>query len=84
MADDVYEICIYSHKDKEVNEGNIVTLTTSQFSYDNLRGIFTDDVEYKGQFLCKYLDSDYSEYEEGKHLTGGKYGYAYFVVVGEA
>lgn len=66
----------------ELKVGDVVSTTTSEFSYDNYYGCFVNSEE-----LTMYADvdvefshSDYSEYDERTCRNGGNYGYDYYVV----
>ena len=66
----------------ELKEGDVVSTTTSEFSYDNYYGCFVNSEELTqyADVDVEYHHSDYSEYDERTCRDGGNYGYDYYVV----
>ena len=69
---------------EEVNleVGDEVSTTTSEFSYDNYYGVFAnrEDLTMCADVEVKYTHSDYSEYDPRTCRNGGNYGYDYYIV----
>ena len=66
----------------ELKEGDVVSTTTSEFSYDNYYGCFvnSDELTQYADVEVEYHHSDYSEYDPRTCRAGGNYGYDYYVV----
>ena len=66
----------------ELKEGDVVSTTTSEFSYDNYYGCFvnSDELTQYADVEVEYHHSDYSEYDSRTCWDGGNYGYDYYVV----
>ena len=66
----------------ELSVGDEVSITTSEFPYDNYYGVFAnrEDLTMYADVEVKYTHSDYSEYDERTCRNGGNYGYDYYVV----
>ena len=66
----------------ELKEGDVVSTTTSEFSYDNYYGCFvnSDELTQYADVEVDYLSYDYSEYDPRTCRDGGDYGYDYYVV----
>jgi len=74
FQDGIYTV--YSEKADEIKPGDIIYLTTSEFMYDCVYGVFMKDIRKSVKVEVEILNEDLSEYVPGKHLTGGCYGYA--------
>ena len=70
------EYTVYSEKADEIKSGDIIYLTTSEFDYDCVYGCFMKDIRKSVKVKVEILNEDLSEYVQGKHLSGGCYGYA--------
>ena len=68
--------------DVELKIGDVVSTTTSEFSYDNYYGCFVnyDQLTQYAEVEVEYHHSDYSEYDPRTCRDGGDYGYDYYVV----
>ena len=66
----------------ELKVGDVVSTTTSDFSYDNYYGVFAnrEDLTMYADVDVEYSHSDYSEYDSRTCRDGGDYGYDYYVV----
>ena len=66
----------------ELKVGDVVSTTTSDFSYDNYYGCFVSSSELTmyADVDVEYKYSDYSEYDPRTCRDGGDYGYDYYVV----
>ena len=66
----------------ELKEGDVVSTTTSEFSYDNYYGCFVNSEELTmyADVDVEHVRSDYSEYDPHTCRDGGNYGYDYYVV----
>ena len=66
----------------ELKVGDVVSTTTSEFSYDNYYGCFVNSEELTmyADVDVEYSHSDYSEYDPRTCRDGGDYGYDYYVV----
>ena len=66
----------------ELKVGDVVSTTTSEFSYDNYYGCFVNSSELTmyADVDVEYSRSDYSEYDPRTCRDGGNYGYDYYVV----
>lgn len=66
----------------ELKVGDVVSTTTSDFSYDNYYGCFVSSSELTmyADVDVEYSHSDYSEYDQRTCRDGGNYGYDYYVV----
>ena len=66
----------------ELKVGDVVSTTTSDFSYDNYYGCFVSSSELTmyADVDVEYSHSDYSEYDPRTCRNGGNYGYDYYVV----
>ena len=66
----------------ELKEGDVVSTTTSEFSYDNYYGCFVNSEELTmyADVDVEHVRSDYSEYDPRTCRDGGDYGYDYYVV----
>ena len=73
-------IIYYNNEFESVNVGDEVITTTSTFSYDNVAGTFSSDLNAYADVDVNYLFSDYSEYDSRTCRDGGNYGYDYYVV----
>ena len=67
---------------EDVNVGDEVSTTTSEFSYDNYYGCFvnSEDLTMYADVDVEFTHSDYSEYDSRTCRDGGDYGYDYYVV----
>ena len=70
----------YNDEFETVNVGDEVITTTSTFSYDNVAGTFSSDLNAYADVDVKYTHSDYSEYDPRTCRDGGNYGYDYYIV----
>ena len=68
--------------DVELKIGDVVSTTTSEFSYDNYYGSFvnSDELTQYADVEVEYHHSNYSEYDPRTCRDGGNYGYDYYVV----
>ena len=68
--------------DVELKIGDVVSTTTSEFSYDNYYGCFVNSEELTmyADVDVEHVRSDYSEYDPRTCRDGGDYGYDYYVV----
>lgn len=68
--------------DVELQVGDVVSTTTSNFPYDNYYGCFVSSSELTmyADVDVEYHHSDYSEYDSRTCRDGGDYGYDYYVV----
>ena len=73
-------IIYYNNEFEDVNVGDEVITTTSTFDYDNLAGIFSNDLNAYADVDVEFSHSDYSEYDPRTSRDGGDYGYDYYVV----
>ena len=73
-------IIYYNNEFESVNVGDEVITTTSTFSYDNVAGTFSSDLNAYAEVEVKYTHSDYSEYDPRTCRDGGNYGYDYYIV----
>ena len=66
----------------ELKEGDVVSTTTSEFSYDNYYGCFVNSEELTmyADVDVEHVRSDYSEYDPRTCRDGGDYGYDYYIV----
>lgn len=66
----------------ELKVGDVVSTTTSDFSYDNYYGCFVSSSELTmyADVDVEHVRSDYSEYDPRTCRDGGDYGYDYYVV----
>ena len=66
----------------ELKEGDVVSTTTSEYSYDNYYGCFvnSDELTQYADVEVEYHHSDYSEYDSRTCRDGGDYGYDYYIV----
>ena len=66
----------------ELKVGDVVSTTTSDFSYDNYYGAFVsaNDLTQYTEVEVEPHHSDYSEYDQRTCRDGGNYGYDYYVV----
>lgn len=76
------EYTVYSEKADEIKPGDIIYLTTSEFDYDCVYGCFMKGIRRHVRVNVEIMNEDLSEYVQGKHLTGGCYGFAAAKVVG--
>ena len=67
---------------EDVNVGDEVITTTSNFPYDNCYGCFvnSDELTMFADVDVEYSHSDYSEYDSRTCRDGGNYGYDYYTV----
>ena len=69
---------------EEVNleVGDEISTTTSDFPYDNYYGSFVsaNDLTQYADVEVEYSHSNYSEYDPRTCRNGGNYGYDYYVV----
>ena len=70
----------YNNEFEDVNVGDEVITTTSTFDYDNLAGMFSNDLNAYADVDVEFSRSDYSEYDPRTCRDGGDYGYDYYVV----
>ena len=68
--------------DVELKIGDVVSTTTSEFSYDNYYGCFVNSEELTmyADVDVEHVRSDYSEYDPRTCRDGGDYGYDYYIV----
>lgn len=66
----------------ELKVGDVVSTTTSDFSYDNYYGCFVSSSELTmyADVDVEHVRSDYSEYDPRTCRNGGNYGYDYYTV----
>ena len=70
----------YNNEFEDVNVGDEVITTTSTFDYDNVAGMFSNDLNAYADVDVEFTRSDYSEYDPRTCRDGGDYGYDYYVV----
>lgn len=75
------EYTVWAEKINELKVGDKIYLTTSEFEYDCMCGCFMQDISRCAKVKVKILHEDLSEYVQGKHLTGGSYGFAIAEVI---
>lgn len=73
-------IIYYNNEFEDVNVGDEVITTTSTFDYDNLAGMFSNDLNAYADVDVEFSHSDYSEYDPRTCRDGGDYGYDYYIV----
>ena len=69
-------------EDVELKTGDVVSITTSQFPYDNYYGSFVsaNDLTQYAEVEVEHHHSNYSEYDPRTCRDGGNYGYDYYTV----
>ena len=67
---------VYSEKIDTIKTGDIIYLTTSEFMYDCVYGVFMNGIRRSADVEVKILMEDLSEYVPGKSHNGGCYGFA--------
>ena len=70
----------YNNEFEDVNVGDEVITTTSTFDYDNVAGMFSNDLNAYADVDVEHTRSDYSEYDPRTCRDGGDYGYEYYIV----
>ena len=62
--------------------GDEVSITNSEFPYDNYYGCFVsyDELTHYAVVSVEHTHSDYSEYDPRTCRDGGDYGYDYYIV----
>ena len=70
----------FNNEIESVNVGDEVITTTSTFSFDNVYGTFTNDLNAYANVEVEHTNSDYSEYDSRTCRDGGNYGYDYYTV----
>ena len=70
----------FNEEIEDVSVGDEVITTTSTFSYDNVAGTFSRDLNAYADVDVEHVRSDYSEYDERTCRDGGDYGYDYYTV----
>ena len=73
-------IIYYNNEFEDVNVGDEVITTTSTFDYDNVAGMFSNDLNAYADVDVEFTRSDYSEYDPRTCRDGGDYGYEYYIV----
>ena len=73
-------IIYYNNEFESVDVGDEVSTTTSTFDYDNVAGMFSNDLNAYADVDVEFTRSDYSEYDPRTCRDGGDYGYDYYVV----
>ena len=73
-------IIYYNNEFEDVNVGDEVITTTSTFDYDNVAGMFSNDLNAYADVDVEFTRSDYSEYDPRTCRDGGDYGYDYYIV----
>ena len=73
-------IIYYNNEYEDVDVGDEVITTTSTFDYDNVAGMFSNDLNAYADVDLEFTRSDYSEYDPRTCRDGGDYGYDYYVV----
>lgn len=76
------ELTIYHRIDETVQIGDVVSTTTSSFDYNGITHEFDNEAAESTIVIAILIESDYSQYEPGKHTDGGAYGFDYYKVVG--
>ena len=70
----------YNNEFEDVNVGDEVITTTSTFDYDNVAGMFSNDLNAYADVDVEFTRSDYSEYDQRTCRDGGDYGYDFYTV----
>lgn len=70
----------YNNEFESVDVGDEVITTTSTFDYDNVAGMFSNDLNAYADVDVEHTRSDYSEYDPRTCRDGGDYGYDYYIV----
>ena len=70
----------FNNEFESVDVGDEVITTTSTFDYDNIAGMFSNDLNAYADVDVEHTRSDYSEYDPRTCRDGGDYGYNYYVV----
>ena len=73
-------IIYYNNEFESVDVGDEVITTTSTFDYDNIAGIFSNDLNAYADVDVEFSHSDYSEYDPRTCRNGGDYGYDFYTV----
>ena len=73
-------IIYYNNEYEDVDVGDEVITTTSTFDYDNVAGMFSNDLNAYADVDVEFTRSDYSEYDPRTCRDGGDYGYDYYIV----
>lgn len=73
---------IYFNEEVNLEVGDEVSITTSEFPYDNYYGNFvsSNELNMYADVEVAYSHSDYSEYDPRTCRNGGNYGYEYYIV----
>lgn len=70
----------FNNEFESVDVGDEVITTTSTFDYDNVAGMFSNDLNAYADVDVEHTRSDYSEYDPRTCRDGGDYGYEYYTV----
>ena len=70
----------FNNEFESVDVGDEVITTTSTFDYDNVAGMFSNDLNAYADVDVEHTRSDYSEYDPRTCRNGGDYGYDYYIV----
>ena len=70
------EYIVYSEKANDIKPGDIIYLTTAEFMYDCVYGVFMNGIRRSADVEVKILMEDLSEYVPEKSHNGGCYGFA--------
>lgn len=75
------EIVVFCREDEEINVGDEVVTTTSDYNFNSLDGCFDNEAIKGIRVLAEHIGEDYSEFKSELSCNGGVYGYDYFKVV---
>lgn len=72
---------IYHRADEKIEIGDVVATTTSEFDYNGVTHCFDQEATSYTTVTAIGVESDYSDYIQGKHNNGGHYGFDYYEVI---
>jgi hypothetical protein len=76
-----YDVDVYCTDDDRFSKGDMVSTTSSKFSFNSVTDQFDDNVKYAGTVKAVLVDVDCSAFTQGKCNDGGDYSYHYYVVL---
>jgi hypothetical protein len=81
IGDIVSPITITCNWRDTLKVGDIITTTTSEFSFNNIRGCFSNAVDYRCNVTGVLINVDASSFVKGKDSYGGCYGFNFYTVI---
>ena len=72
---------IYHRPEETIENGDVVSTTTSEFAYNGVSGVFDNEATECTTVVAEHIGYNYDEFNLDKCRNGGCYGFDYFKVI---